>query len=381
MKAGDGQDTPAKSKLVLGTLSAIMGHRINGYLPLPDWVSVQPDGSAREPPKEEPRGLSGASRSFGADQKGNSSASGFYSGTSSSPDYSSGSGSESESYDSSSGSDSSSESTSVSMSGSESDSESTDDDSGSSEGTRSRSSSETGSSTENDVSSTSGGEEGVGLLIMGPGATNSGPTYGASAPAPQSQDLTGLVERMAVADREENSSSQQGGRLNDLNSLNLTEIKKSSSFGSTGNIPSVPVVGPRTDATLRSTGSVIGRISPDADTNMTLSLPSTLLRHQAGGGLQVDYRYTRGRPNPMSRPTTVLTLRLTLTNHRTTPIRRIRAVPPRDGTPMEAFTEVQVLPAGGSIETNLEIDFGGRPKEVWAIWRGQKHVDSPQNQC
>lgn len=396
----NGDSKPRARKLVLGTLSAIVGHPINGYLPMPDWVAVQPDSSTREPPKEERRVLSGGPFTAYESKRGGNEE--FYSG-SSSPEYSSGSESEdSDGYDTSSsdedGSGSSSESSEGSASGSDkeedgdgsgpsgSSSASGDESDGSesSVGSRSRSSSEESSSYDSESSSPSSqGEEGVGLLIMGPGATSSGAgTYGASAPAPHSQDLTGLVERMSVADTDDNASPQPGSRTEGLNlkSLNMAGVQGPAAglmglgggggvgvggggsvrpgMAGPGALPPPTVLGRSGSSTLSQHSAV----DPELDTSV--SIPSTMLRHQTSSGLQVDYRYTRGRTDLISRPTTVLTLRLTLSNHRDTPIRRIRAVAPRDGTKMNTFPEVQVLGVGATVDVNLGIDFGGRAKEV-----------------
>lgn len=357
-RAADAGKPPGASHLVLGTLSAVVGHPINGYLPMPDWCTAQLDGSVREPPKEEPRALAPTVGDVGRGGKGGSSGSDFYSG--SSPEFSSEDGSESDPYDSASGaeSESSSESTSGSGTGSESGSDSessSEEESGSSGDSRSsRSNSSESSSDDSSESSSTKGEEGVGLLIMGPGATSTAATYGASAPAPHSQDLTGLVERLSVVDREDSASPQLLAPPGGLGSLSMAGVRgPGPAQGGLGKTPS--------SARSSSANSDVGA-DPEGEANV--SFPSTLLRHQAGGGLQVDYRFTRGRASSLSRPSTTLTLRLTLTNHRETPIRRIRVVAPRDGTPMEAFPELQILAAGGVFCTNLGIDFGGRSKDV-----------------
>lgn len=325
---------------------------------MPDWCTAQLDGSVREPPKEEPRALAPTVGDVGRGGKGGSSGSDFYSG--SSPEFSSEDGSESDPYDSASGaeSESSSESTSGSGTGSESGSDSessSEEESGSSGDSRSsRSNSSESSSDDSSESSSTKGEEGVGLLIMGPGATSTAATYGASAPAPHSQDLTGLVERLSVVDREDSASPQLLAPPGGLGSLSMAGVRgPGPAQGGLGKTPS--------SARSSSANSDVGA-DPEGEANV--SFPSTLLRHQAGGGLQVDYRFTRGRASSLSRPSTTLTLRLTLTNHRETPIRRIRVVAPRDGTPMEAFPELQILAAGGVFCTNLGIDFGGRSKDV-----------------
>lgn len=392
--------TPPVMHLVLGTLSAVVGHPINGYLPMPDWATVQPDSSTREPPKEEPRslargGLTGDGKSGDGVDTGK--AREFYYSGSSSPEYSSrsDSGSDSDEYDTSSsaasgGSESRSESASEeegsdsggsegSAAGSESVSESGDEggESGSSVGSGS-SSTEDSSSYDSDSSSPSSqGEEGVGLLIMGPGATSSvGTSYGASAPAPHSQDLTGLVERMSVADREDSASPQPGPRIDRLNfnSLSMAGVRGSAAGlvapggsigGGDSSALSMAGMAGAPDILSRSGSSTLSQhsvVDPELDTSM--SFPSTLLRHQAGSGLQVEYRYMRGRVDVISRPTTVLTLRLTLSNHRDTPVRRIRVVAPRDGTPMNGFPEIQALGVGAMVDISLGIDFGGRAKEV-----------------
>lgn len=319
---------------------------------MPAWCSVQPDGSVREPPKEEPRSLSSLGNGGDKASQGDGD-SDFYSGTS--PEYSSEDGSDSDPYDSASGSGSETESSSgsvsdESVSGSDSESESdssSDGDSSSSNGSQSASSS--GSSTAGSSSSGSSstqGAEGVGLLIMGSGASNTAATYGASAPAPHPQDLTGLVERMVVQDEEDSASSPLGSRAGSLGSLSMAGVRPPSVGGG-------------------SSASSNRAMDPEGDTSA--SFPSTLLSHQSGGGLQVDYRYARGRASAISRPSTTLGLRLTLSNHHETPIRRIRAVAPRDGTPMEAFPEVQVLAPGAAVSTNLGIDFGGKIKEVCSV--------------
>lgn len=360
-------NTSGAPHLVLGTLSAVVGHEINGYLPMPDWVAVQPDGSVREPPKEESRALASTSRSTRDknDNDDDDDDSEFYSGNSSSPEPSSRSGSES-TYDSRSGSES--ETTPGSESGSESESDSTYE-SRSSEASQSQSSSESGSSSDESESSASQGEEGVGLLIMGSGATNSGPTYGASALAPQAQGFSGLVdnvERIVVADKEDSASAQVEARLNELKSLNMSGTQSSTLIiggGANGVVRpltgTVPVTGAARQLAANSPEEGL-----DSDADTTFSFPSTLLRHQTSDGLQVEYQYSRGWSSSMAKPTTKLTLRLTFRNHRTSPIRRIRAIPPRDGTPMEPFSEIRVLPGGESTEANLAIDFGGRVKEV-----------------
>ncbi|CAM9328022.1 unnamed protein product, partial [Laminaria digitata] len=319
------------SHLVLGTLSAVVGHPINGYLPMPGWCTVQLDGSVREPPKEEPRALASAAGDVGG--KGG--------GSGADSEYTSGSGTGSESGSNSE------ESSSEEESGSSGDS------SRSSRSNSSESSSSDDSSSES--SSSTKGEEGVGLLNLGPGATNTAATYGASAPAPHSQDLTGLVERLSVVDREDSASPQLGAPpTGGLGSLSMAGVR--------GPGPAQGGLG-KTQSSARSS-SVGSDLGADPEGEANVSFPSTLLRHQAGGGLQVDYRFTRIRANSLSRPSTTLTLRLTLTNHRETPIRRVRVVAPRDGTPMDPFPELQILAAGGVFCTNLGIDFGGRSKDV-----------------
>ncbi|CAM9119436.1 unnamed protein product [Ectocarpus sp. 13 AM-2016] len=325
---GSGNSTAeAGSHLVLGTLSAIVGHPINGYLPIPDWCSVQPDGSAREPPKEEPRALAPPAGSSGG--KASTSGGEEESGSESSDSEESGSGSEESSEDE-------------------------DDDSDSSVG----SSSSYSSSGDDSESSGTKGEEGVGLLIMGPGSSTSSAaatTYGASAPAPHTQDLTGLVERMSVADREDSASPRLGVPAGaGLASLSTAGIRG----------PAAPALGAAGAISLGRTSSTSSVLNADPEGDTSASFPSTLLRHQAGGGLQVDYRFSRGRASALSRPSTTLTLRLSFTNHGETPVRRIRVVAPRDGTPMEAFPEIQMLPAGATQTANLGIDFGGKAKDV-----------------
>ncbi len=354
----------AGSHLVLGTLSAVVGHPINGYLPMPAWCTEQPDSSVREPPKEEPRAL--APRGHGEKK--------FYSPKESESSDSSGSSAESSSTDGSEGdSDSDSESDSDSDSGSGSspedssgDDESRSDDAGTSEyddesdssvgsdgsETSSSGSSSGGSSSE---SSETKGEEGLGLLIMGSGSSSNAAvptTYGASAPAPHAQDLTGLVERMSVAAREDSASPQLGssatafgGELASLSTAGLRE-------------PGRPALA------LGRTSSASSSLSADPEGDTSASFPSTLLRQQASGGLKVDYQYRRGRVNALSRPSTTLTLRLTVVNHGEMPVRRIRVVAPRDGTPMEPFPEVQMLAAGATATVSLGIDFGGKAKDV-----------------
>lgn len=370
---GSGKSTAeAGSHLVLGTLSAIVGHPINGYLPIPDWCSVQPDGSAREPPKEEPRALAPIARSSAGKGNGGQGNSEFYSGSGSgsesesesdsgsgSSPYSSEDGSESDSYDSASTSGGEEESGSESSdsensgSGSEESSDDEDDDSDSSVGSSSYS-----SSGDDSESSGTKGEEGVGLLIMGPGSSTSSAaatTYGASAAAPHTQDLTGLVERMSVADREDSASPRLGVAAGaGLASLSTAGIRG----------PGAPALGVAGTIPLGRTSSTSSVLSADPEGDTSASFPATLLRHQAGGGLQVDYRFSRGRASALSRPSTTLTLRLSFTNHGETPVRRIRVVAPRDGTPMEAFPEIQMLPAGGAQTSNLGIDFGGKAKDV-----------------
>ena len=346
--------------MVLGTLSAVFGYPINGYLPLPTWCTVQPDGSVREPPKEEPRALSAPRKHSGVVKNDdNESGSEFYSG--SSPEYSSEDGSNSDPYDSAgsgseTGSGSGSESESDSVNGSESGSESESDSATDEESGSSVTSSGESSSDESSESSVTKGEEGVGLLIMGPGTSNTGPSYGASAPAPQSQDLTGLVERMSIgADRDESSSPKLGVRTEGLGSLTMTGFRG----------PTSAQLGVGKAPSLGRASSVSSELSADPDGDTSVSYPSTLLRHQAGGGLQVDYQYTRGkRAIAMMRPSTTLVLRLTLTNYRDTPIRRIRVVAPRDGTHIDAFPEVQALAPEANASVDLGIDFGGRTKEV-----------------
>lgn len=336
-----------------------MGHPINGYLPMPTWCTVQPDSSVREPPKEQPRALLPSSGNGAGQSKKGGSGSEFYSG--SSPEYSSEDESESEQSDSASESESSSESSSGSVSESESGSESestSEDKSGSSVGSRSSSaSSSDGSSSSGSESSASKGEEGVGLLIMVPGASNTPATYGASAPAPQSQDLTGLVERLTVEETEGSAPPQLELQAGGLGSLSMDGVRKS-----------MPVVGGigKTQLSARAS-SIISDSGANLGEDVSVSFPVTLLRHQTGGGLQVEYQYSRGRANVVSRPSTSLVLQLTLINHRETPICRISVVAPRDGTPMDRFREIQVLEAGASVSTKLGIDFGGSAKQV--KWR------------
>lgn len=352
---------------MLGTLSAVVGHPINGYLPMPDWCSVQPDGSAREPPKEEPRALATAASSGGTKGENGGSDSDFYSGSGSesgsesgsSPEYSSEDRSESDPYDSASTSedeDEESESGSSESGDSRSDSEGTsddDDESESSVGSRSSRSSSTSYSGDSSESSATKGEEGLGLLIMGPGSTTNTAattTYGASAPAAYAQDLTGLVERMGIADRENSASpplgasASMGGGLASLSTAGLRGTGGSISLG--------------------RTSSTISVLSADSERDTSASFPSTLLRHQASGGLQVDYRFSRGRVSALSRPSTNLTLRMVFINHGETPVRRIRVVAPRDGTPIEAPPEIQLLAAGATNTAKLGIDFGGKAKDV-----------------
>lgn len=365
------------SHLVLGTLSAVVGHPINGYLPIPDWCSVQPDSSVREPTKEEPQASATPPRGGGGKNRKGESDSDFYSGSESesgsesgsesesgsSPEYSSEDGSESSSYYSASSSSGENEESGSERSDSEdsgSDSEGTsdddDDESDSSVGSQSSESSSDSSSGDSSDSSATKGEEGLGLLVLGPGSsstTAATTTYGASAPAPHTEDLTGLVERMNVAAREDSASPQLGMSASaavggGLASLSTAGLRK----------PGGPIAG------LGRTSSTSSVLSADPEGDTSASFPSTLLGHQASGGLEVDYRYSRGRASALSRPSTTLSLRLTFANHGETPVRRIRAVAPRDGTPMEVFPEIQMLPAGATNTATLGIDFGGKAKEV-----------------
>ncbi|CAM9465489.1 unnamed protein product [Scytosiphon promiscuus] len=366
----------AGSHLVLGTLSAVVGHPIHGYLPMPDWCSVQPDSSLREPPKEEPRALAPAARSGGGKSRrgqsddendfyagsGSESESGSESGSGSSPEYSSDDGSDSDPYDSAStseeGSGSGSDSSESEESGSDSQESSDGDESDSSAGSRSSASGSSASSDSSESSATKG-EEGVGLLIMGPSSSANAATtttYGASAPAPHTQDLTGLVERMNVADAMDSAplhpGAAPGGELSTLSTAGLR-------------VPGAPVQGAAGRAmSLGRTSSASSVMSADPEGDTSASFPSTLLRQQTSGGLRVDYRFSRGRVSALSRPSTKLGLRLTFTNHGDTPVRRIRVVAPRDGTPMEAFPEIQMLAAGAVSTSNLGIDFGGKAKDV-----------------
>lgn len=374
----------AGSHMVLGTLSAIVGHPIHGYLPMPDWCSVQPDSSLREPPKEEPRALALAPRSGGGKSRKGESDNDFYSGSGSeseseseslsgsesesgsgsSPEYSSQDGSDSDPYDSASpsedGSGSGSESSESGDSGSESQETSDGEESDSSTGSRSSaSSSSSSSSSDSSKSSATKGEEGVGLLIMGPSSSTSAATtttYGASAPAPHTQDLTGLVERMNVADTIDSAlphlGAAPGGELATLSTAGLRA-------------PGVPGLGASGRAmSLGRTSSASSVMSADPEADTSGSFPSTLLRQQTSGGLKVDYRFSRARVSALSRPSTKITLRLTFNNHGETPVRRIRVVAPRDGTPMDPFPEIQMLAAGAANTANLGIDFGGKAKDV-----------------
>lgn len=357
---------------MLGTLSAVLGHPINGYLPIPAWCSVQPDNSVREPPKEAPQALASAARSGSDKNRKGESESDFYTGSGSesesesesgsSPDNSSIDGSESSSYASASSStgedeESGSESSDFEESGSDYDGTSDDEDDESSSSVASRSSESSESSSDSSDSSSTEGEEGLGLLVLGPGSSSAAAattTYGASAPAPHTEDLTGLVERMSVSAREESASPQLGA-----------------SAAVRGGLASLSTAGLREPGgaltALGRTSSTSSVLSTDAEGDASASFPSTLLGHQASGGLEVDYRYARGRASALSRPSTTLCLRLTLANHGETPVRRIRVVAPRDGTPMELFPEIQLLAAGATSTAAVGIDFGGKAKDVSGV--------------
>lgn len=386
-EGGKSSGAAGSTHLVLGTLSAVVGHPIHGYLPMPEWCSVQPDSSLREPPKEEPRALAPSARSGGGKSKRGESDNDFYggsgsesesesgsesgSGSGSSPEYSSDEGSGSDLYESTStsedGSGSESDSSESEESGSDSEETSDGEESDSSAGSRSSASSSSSSSDSSESSATKG-EEGVGLLMLGPSSSANAATtttYGVSAPAPHTQDLTGLVERMTIADTVDSAPPQlgatPGGELATLSTAGLRA-------------PGAPVLGAAGRAmSLGRTSSASSVMSVDPEADTSASFPSTLLRQQTSGGLQVDYRFVRGRVSALSRPSTKLTLRLTFTNHGETPVRRIRVVAPRDGTPMEAFPEIQLLAAGAANTANLGIDFGGKAKDV-SVWPQQMRV-------
>ncbi|CAM9291460.1 unnamed protein product [Discosporangium mesarthrocarpum] len=315
---------------VLGSLSAVVGHRVDGYQPLPDWCTVQPDVAVRDAPQEESRTV----------DSGESNES-FYSG--SSPEESSESGSDSESEFSQTESDSETETGSYSESLSE--------DSFGSSLSHSGSGSDSDEGSSVSESSTIPGEEGVGLLHMGAA------TYGASAPAPQSEDLTGLIPSLSVQDLDKRGSPGVG----ELTSRGAGFVPPHAALPEPmpSNGMTQPAVGVNAHAT--PAGSRYGLIKHSGE---ALSFPSTLLQHEVGGGLQVDLQYKRGFSSPSTRSSTVLSMQLTFTNHGNTPIHRIRAMAPRDGTPVKGFTEIQMLGPGATVNADLSIDFGGRAKQV-----------------
>ncbi len=69
--------------------------------------------------------------------------------------------------------------------------------------------------------------------------------------------------------------------------------------------------------------------------------------------------------NRYKRPSgTTLDIIIRLKNMNQVPIRRIRILPPWDGTPLTGWKEVQSLPPGAVKDVSLQIDCGTRGKAV-----------------
>lgn len=85
-----------------------------------------------------------------------------------------------------------------------------------------------------------------------------------------------------------------------------------------------------------------------------LSIPRELLRHEMGGGLKVEYAFSREDTGGYASQT-VCRLLLRLTNMRDTPIRRVKVVnaDPR----VLPFEELSSLEPGATVEVRLGVDF------------------------
>jgi hypothetical protein len=333
---------------------------------IPLWAEVQPDRKARDPPPvavaaadvtRRKVGLGGSRGSassaaagldaFYTDQSGPAQADAAADDSSSSDSDSS---SGSSSY-SGTGSGSSYTGSSSSSSGSRSRSGS-----GSSSGSRSRSgsssSSSSGSSRSGSGSSSSGSErgeaseeaggEGVSLLNL------SAATAAAAAPAPATYGVaSSSASNIAAAAMGNSGSSHRSSSSGSLSAV-TRQVQGLNLGGGTSSFAAATTAGAATSAMPAFSGEQI-----------QLSYSAVLLRPEAGGGLKVEFAYRRTPLHELAVTTatssgantaaaaaagtsTALTLALTLSNTRDTPIRRIKAVAPRDGTPLTGWGEVQV---------------------------------------
>lgn len=103
-----------------------------------------------------------------------------------------------------------------------------------------------------------------------------------------------------------------------------------------------------------STGS---SSSSTRSSTTVLSAPRELLRHEVGGGLAVDYCFSR-EDAPASSTCTLL---LSLSNMREGPMRRIKVTTAAasDFSRLSLFPEIPVLDAGATVEVRLGVQVGG----------------------
>jgi len=334
----------------VGSLSSAVGHAARGYAELPDWPSVQPDASVREP-LPEPSTLGTANGAVGEGGEGN--AKKFYgSGSDSS---SSSSSSDSDSDSSSSGSSSDSDS---SGSGGNSDGKSSDSDDSSSSSSGSGSDDDD-SGSDSDSELMHGGANGaISESLLGASGGTGGAVYGSKLASPNlaaaqassapvsTVDLFGSGDLMSSGSSSSSTGLMGGGGGGSggtdwlggggdmLDGLGSSAGNSSSNSGLMGGPSHDPFGG--SDMAMASSGLANMSLGNSTAAAAAVSLGAgagvggitglgavrTLLRAEMAGGLKVTYQCQRGMPPPGASPTAT-GVAVTFTNTKDEPLKQV----------------------------------------------------------
>jgi AP-3 complex subunit beta len=296
----------------VASMSSLVGYRMPCYVDLPPWSTTEPNPTIRDPPAatlQQPEQAADGEREFYENEDASSTSS-----------YSSSSSSGSSSSSSSSGE---TESDSDVSSGSESES----------------------------IGSDGGGD-----------ATSTGESSSGSSGEVSSQ----------LSESEKESDGEGIGLLPNaekerLTSYGASHISNSNVSSLIGELSLEGMSTPPRRAELGRIGSASSETPPAsiADEAIYASYAVVLMNPDHAGGMAVNAAFARG-PGAAVAQGTQQELLITLTNCRDdrVPIRRIKAMPPRDGTLLIGWKEVQQLAPAETVQVNLRVDLGGRSKEV-----------------
>mmetsp|Transcript_56869 Transcript_56869/g.133332 ORF Transcript_56869/g.133332 Transcript_56869/m.133332 type:complete len:826 (+) Transcript_56869:127-2604(+) len=368
---------PSKNNaaFTLNTLSHTVGHEVPYYQSIPDFPEEVPDGSIRDPVLSSEGQGSGAKKASGKkdEKKMQKEMKEFYSGSDSDSD--------SDSSDSDSGSGSDSEG-SASDSGKESGSDS-DSDASSEADTKGKKKKEAAAKKKEDakkkkkVASSSEEEESSSESDATEDSDSDSEAEKKKKKKPAKKAPPPPIKADAKKDKKD--AKKAGGK--DKGAAQLIDLGGGGARGSGGgggeslldiaspaSAAGQPPLSLQTEMPALAKEGSLKAMTPTGVGGRIASaigqdkLPvHSLLHFTHGGGLSVDFCFTREKSLYSDRMSTI---RLTLQNTSNNPMHNIQVGNTRlePGMELQPFTEVTMLSAGASTKVNLYIDFGGKTK-------------------